>query len=146
MITSSGIIFSHSRIESILQGGKYVSSLTSLGTLPIIAISEISVDKQAVKVYYPYGNTKSIYMPTGMNGPIVRLVAHCENIGEWSDVFTNDILTVSSFGFPTWEVILQTGSSWWVDITTKESQSGKRKNSAIRYELTINLYKREMVS
>jgi hypothetical protein len=137
MITCNAISFEHTRIETVLNGASVETSEVSYGTLPDLAIFSIAVDKQVVKIYYPFGNTSSVYVTLGMVGPTIKLVGHTENITPWNALFANDILTVAAFGFPTWATIMPVGSKWWVDIKSKDTQSGRR----MRYEVSLDMVK-----
>lgn len=144
MITSSAISFDWSRVENKLDGTVASIGETSLGTLPDLLIKSISCDKQCEKIYYPYANNKSIYYPTGMVGPVIKLVCATSNVPAWREVYTNDVLTVKAFGFPTWNTILKVGSEWWVDIKSGDLQSGKVTDTGIRVTYSLDLYRRSV--
>jgi len=139
----SGILFTHHRIESMMIGNEFnIGEGSELGDLPILGIHQIVINKQAVKTYTPYGNQKSYYLPTGMQGPMVTLTCSVDDIEPWEDVYTNDYLTIKEFGYPTYNRTLEVGSDWWVDTITDDAKMGYIKEGNIRYGLTLELYKR----
>lgn len=163
MITASAISFGHGRLAPTKVGQEYkVEEVTTMADLPLIHINSISVSKQAQKVYYPYDNTKSVYQPLGMVGPVVRLIggasANSQSLFDddrvytleeyqlsknvMTGLYTNDILTVKAFGFPTWNATLSVGSQWWVDTVDYKTKSGSIKEGKVKYEIELNLYKR----
>ena len=127
----------------MLDGEEFkISDEESFGNLPALSIYQIAVDKQAVKEYVPYGNQKSYYLPTGMQGPTIKLDCRVDDMEPWNEVYTNDYLKVVSFGFTTWEVILSIGSGWWVDNISSDVKSGFRRGDKLRHEFQLDLYKR----
>jgi hypothetical protein len=144
MIVASGIIFHHYRNENMLDTvtGEFSSASSDMGELDIVAIKQIIVSKEAQKEYIAYGNQKSYYLPTGMVGPTVKLLCHVHDHDKWKTVFTNDYLKIITFEFPTWNVALPANSTWWVDSISLDSQPGFIHNGRLRYEMTLDLYKR----
>ena len=128
-----------------MDGTQYTTGEVDFGTLPILLIRSLTIDKQTVKIYYPYSTQKAIYYPTGMQGPVVKLKGHTPNITPWREVYSNDILTVEEFGFPSWSVTLYDGSQWWVDIKEFDTGPGRKHNGEIRFDINIDLYFRGVI-
>ncbi len=127
----------------MMDGEEYkIGEDADFGDLPVLGIHSIVVDKQAVKTYTPYGNQKSYYLPTGMQGPMVKLTCTVDDIEPWEDVYSNDYLEVEAFGFTSWARTLSVGSTWWVDNISDDAKQGFIKDGEIRYELNLDLYKR----
>lgn len=145
MITANAIEFSHSRIANKMEGTQYTSGIEEFGKLPLYFPHSITVDKQTVKIYYPYSTQKAIYYPTGMQGPVVKMKGSTPDINSWRAVFANDILTVDSFDYPTWNVTLYPDSEWWVDIKSADTGPGWLHNGEIRFTLSIDLYFRGII-
>lgn len=142
MLTCNAISFELYRMENTLVNNAMTTTETSHGILPNLLINSISIDKQAVKIYYPYGNQKSIYDPTGMQGPVLKLKGYTTDLAAWREVYTNDILRVIAFEFPIWNVEVNVGSDWWVDIKTMDASVGHVHNGEIHFMIEIDLYKR----
>lgn len=143
--TCNCITFYHYRNENMLNkdSGEFsVGATTDLGQLPLLAIKQIIISKEAQKEYVPYGNQKSYYLPTGMVGPVVKLVCSVHDHTEWDEVYTNDYLSIVGFDFPSWSWTLSVGSTWWVDAISCDSKPGFREGDHLRYEVTLDLYKR----
>jgi hypothetical protein len=146
MITSSAIQFEHRRIgNSIDSEGAVTTGETVLTTLPDILIKSISCDKQCEKIYYPYGNQSSIYYPTGMIGPVIKIIGYTDDMTTWRTVFTNDILRVKAFGFPTWNTILDIDTDWWLDVKSLDTGPGHVKDGKIHFSISLDMYKRTVV-
>lgn len=141
MQTSNAILFKHSRIESVLVNDEYTTTEVSYGNLPLFYPKSISVDKQTIKIYYPYSNQKAIYYVTGQQ-KVVKLKGWVASLDEWREVFTNDILTIEEFVYPTWNVILGASTDWWVDIKTLDTSSGRANNGALYFSVELDLNER----
>ncbi len=143
MQCANSVVFSHHRKESMMDGEEYViTSEQSLGMLPELFLYQIAIDKQAIKEYIPYGNQKSYYLPTGMNGPTIKLSCRVLDVSPWNNVYTNDYLRVVTFPFDTWATVLSIGSDWWVDSISGDAKLGFKVGTKMRRELNIDLYKR----
>lgn len=143
--TYSYIVFNHYRNENMLDtvSGEFsVGATSDLGTLQPVGIKQIIISKEAQKEYVPYGNQKSYYLPTGMIGPVVKLICAVGHHEDWEEVYSNDYLTIVNFDFPTWSWTLTTGTSWWVDSISLDARPGARVGDHLRYEMTLDLYKR----
>jgi len=143
--TCSGIVFHHYRNENMLDkvSGEFsVGATTDLGALEVLGIKHIIISKEAQKEYVPYGNQKSYYLPTGMVGPVVKLVCAVHDHADWATVYSNDYLLITGFDFPTWNWTLEVGSSWWVDSISLDAKPGSRYGNKLIYEMTLDLYKR----
>jgi hypothetical protein len=163
MITANGILFHHYRIETSKTGQAITSASADLLELPIFLIKSISVSKQAVKTYIPLDATKSIYLPSAMIGPVVKLLCEVEadkqsqlddetytleqyqtgNITV-NGLYSNDILVIVQFGFPTWNAILSEGSQWWVDTVDYTSKPGTKRRGKLFYEIELTIYRRDL--
>lgn len=142
MITANGITFAHHRIENMMDGEEFKISQGDLGALPTLMIKQIAIDKQANKVYVPYGNQKSYYLPIGMNGPIVKIIGYVNDATLWDGVFTNDYLSVTEFGYPTYARTIAVASEWWIDNVNFDAKTGYVYNGKIRYDLNLDIYKK----
>lgn len=164
MITSNYIVFSHGRLGTQKVGQSVVTGPIAIKTLPVFAIKSIAVSKQAVKEYLPYDNTKSMYLPTAMIGPTIKMICEVEateqnllddskiyTLQEYQlgsatadGIYTNDILTVVSFGYPTWNAVLYNGSQWWVDTITYTAKVGSRRHGTVSHEIELTIYRRDV--
>lgn len=141
-ITSNGITFRHYRIDNTLNtSGEFGTRTQSFGTLPTAMIKDLSIGKEAEKKYIPYESQKSLYLPTGMIGPMVKMILSLDRTTGWNNVYTNDILEVAEFGFPTYAITLGVGTRWWVNAISIETSTGKIYNGKIRYSCDIDLIK-----
>jgi len=156
MQTSSGITFKHLRIENTksASGDFEIGATTYLSTLPPLGIHELIIDKRAIKIYMPYGRNESIYYPTGMEGPVIKLVGSCTaatHYDAWEQVYANDILQVIDFSYPTYNDIIGASSTenpsadideWWVDIVEMDIQPGFVFDNNVRYIVNLDLYRK----
>jgi len=127
-------------------GQEYKTTTQFIGVLDLFKIKSISIGKEAVKEYVVFGNQKSYYIPTGMNGPMVKLVGSVpreptSGYVPWNEVYSNDYLKVIEFGFPTWAQTLSVDTKWWVDSISLDTSTAHVYNGKIRYECTLDLYK-----
>jgi hypothetical protein len=124
----------------MMSGEEFVISDEVIGSLPTLMMKQIAIDKQANKVYVPYGNQKSYYLPIGMVGPTVKIVGYINDASYWDDVYTNDYLTVEEFGYPTYSRTLSVDSEWWIDNISFDAKTGYVHNGKIRYDLEMDIY------
>lgn len=127
----------------MMDGEEYIiSDDLSLGELPGLNVYQIAVDKQAIKIYVPYGNHKSYYIPTGMQGPSIKLSCKVDNIDGWDVVYTNDYLSVTEMNFPSYNNLLAIGTTWWIDNISGDVKPGYKRSGRLRYDITLDIYKR----
>lgn len=141
IITANAILFHQFRNENMLNDSEFVTETADIGELSLFRIKSIMVSKESVKEYVPYGNQKSFFLPTGMVGPTVKLIGSVDR-ADWDRVYTNDYLSVVQFGFTTWTKTLTVGTTWWIDSISLDAKPGGVYNGKIRYECTLDLYKR----
>lgn len=144
MQTAQAIAVHHYRNDYVVVGEEFILAPTSdLGELPPLWIKSLSIDKTSQKVYSVESRRKTTYIPTGMVGPQVQLICSCTCDLDDYDLFTNDILQVVAFGFPTWAKILKVNSTWWIDTYSCTASVEKPpRGGKIRYEVNLTLYKR----
>jgi len=141
MITANAILFHHFRNENMMDDSEFVTNTTDIGELSLFRIKNIMVSKESIKKYMPYGNQKSFFLPTGMVGPIVKLIGLIDRT-DWDQVYTNDYLSIVQFGFTTWAKTLTVGTTWWIDNISLDAKPGGVYDGNIRYECTLDLHKR----
>lgn len=150
MEVATGIKFEQFRQSNTksASGDIAISAASSMQILPPLGIHELIIDSRAVKVYFPYQQTKSIYVQTGVEGPVIKLVGSyldMANYSLWEEVYANDYLEVKEFDYPIYNGAISSATpnnQWWVDTIEVDSQSGWRAGNAIRYVINLNLYKK----
>jgi hypothetical protein len=146
---AGAIVFSQNRIVSTLEkdGECHPEEVVITATLPTLYIfaDGLSIDKLAVKKYFPWDNNKSIYEPMGMTGPVVTIRGYIAPAGLtlWKEVYSNDILTVKSFDNIIWNVTLAPDSEWWVDTSSRDTRTGRRQNLSMRYDWNLTLHRKD---
>jgi hypothetical protein len=125
----------------MMDGEQFKINQGNFGNLPELHVYGIVVDKTAVKEYLPYSNQQSNYLPTGMQGPMVKLLGSIDDLTPWLELYSNDYLKVVSFT-PTnpFQTTLYVDSQWWVDTISDDTKPGFRRGSKMRYELSLDIY------
>lgn len=139
------ITFNQYRIETIVSGGNVTANTPVLkNTLRDLFIHDYSISKQVIKIYYPYGQEKAVYYPTGIEGPVIKMVCTCNNVGDitqWNEVYANDYLKVminshiGTYG-------LGVNTIWWIDNIEIDAGPGSVVDGSVNYKINLDLYKK----